>query len=220
MGEAVALGSHDEGQSWLGFELRRIERYGVVGERHCHRLETKVAQSRQVVDPRPGHEEHAAHRHADGAAVERVARVLGQQDGIDAESRCRAEDSADVGGVAYAVDDDDASRSLAYFGHAPGQRTPHSAEHTPRQRVAGELSQQLPVACVDGHFGTASDDVGSVARDVPALTEQGLGLHACVEGHTDDLRAFGYEHTLLGHGPVSQLCFSQRAEHLYARLFE
>ena len=61
------------------------------------------------VESGPWNEEDVAHRHSDGASVERVAAVAGQQDGIYSQCGGGPEDASDMGGVDHAVDASDRS---------------------------------------------------------------------------------------------------------------
>ena len=109
--EAVAFVAEDDCQMILRLKFRRIRGEGAVAQGHGGGLETeavKLDYGVGAVQDGPWNLEHRAHGGADGAAVQRVAGVGGEQDGVDAERRGGAEDGADVGGIDHAVNDRDA----------------------------------------------------------------------------------------------------------------
>ena len=65
---------------------------------------------------------------------------------------------------------------LAYRVEALRLRPSHGAQHATRKRVTGKLGQQLAAACIDGNVTHLGNDVGSIARDMLGLAEQGQRL--------------------------------------------
>ena len=214
--KTVALGAHDDGETRLGSQDGVVEGYGLVGEGHRHRLKAKVGERRVAVEPRPGHQEHRTHGYPHGSSVERVARLAGEQHGIDAQGCRRAEDGSDIGGVDHAIDDHHTTGSLKDVGQRLVLGSAHGTEHAPRQGVTRELRQEIAVASIDGDVRVAVDDIGRIASDMSSFAEQGHRLVASIEGHTDDLGALGDEESFLGGEGVSQLRFGQLAEDLHA----
>ena len=220
--QAVALGAHNQGQAGFFFQLGVIERDGIVAQRHRGGAETQLVQVRShgLVDPGPGNEEYRPHRHANGTAVQWVARRGRQQYRIDAQSGCRAEDGPDVVCVGHAIDDHHTAGIAAHVGHRHGHGAPHGTQHTPREGVAREGRQQVALARIDRNIAAALDDACSVTRDVPPLAQQRQRLVARIQGDMDHLGALGNEDALIRFQPVAQLRLGKRPEDIYPRMLQ
>ena len=138
--QTVAFCSHDDGKAVDGLQHRMVEGDGVVRQCHGGCLESLFGKRRYGrVEPRPRHQEDTAHRHAYRTAVEGVARVGCEQDGVNAECCCRTEYGSNVCGVAYSIYHHHTVCILAYLLHRGQQRTIHSAEHATGECIASEL---------------------------------------------------------------------------------
>ncbi len=104
--QSVALSAEHDGEAGLCAHPRVVDGDAVVGKGHGGNLEAMRAQGGIAVGrkPAPRHHKYRAHRHADGAAVERVATCGCEHDSVDSKCGCGAEYSSDVGSVAHAVD--------------------------------------------------------------------------------------------------------------------
>ena len=173
-----------------------------------------------TVEPSPGHQEDGSHRHSDGSAVQRVTGTARQQHGVNPQSRCRAEDGADIGGVADGADHTDTSGILQNIGEGRRGLPPHRTEHSSCQGIARQFRQQRPDSCIDGYVATSFDDIRSIPVDMFVLTEQGQRLIPSLQCHSDHLRTLRDEDSHLCIQPVSQLRLRQRPKHFYAWLLE
>ena len=147
-------------------------------------------------DPRPRHKEGASHGHADGAAIEGIARTWGEQHSIYAQSCGRTKDGTDVGGVYYPIYHHNALSVVEHRFEGEWCWTSHGAEHSTCEGVAGERSQEFTLASVDGNVATAFDKARCVARDVPFFAEQRQRHITSIESNVDDFRTFGNEDAL------------------------
>ena len=143
--QSVSLSAEDDRQFLRLLQGGVARRDGVRFQCHGGSLEVHSVQVIVcIVNPRPGNQEDRTHGNANGSAVQRVAGGAGQQNGVHAQRRRRAEDGADVGCVRHAVDDCHASCVSAHFLCRENRRTTHRTEHAPREGVAGEFGEQFP----------------------------------------------------------------------------
>ena len=89
--------------------------------------------------------------------------------------------------------------------HRAGRRTAEGAQHTPGQRKAGKLCQQLPVSGIHRHIAAAGQNLLCRAGDLLALHQQGKGLITGVQRPGNHLGAFSDKNTLFRLQPVTQL---------------
>ena len=216
--QTVAFRSHNDSQVFFVFQARVVERDGLFGKRHGCCLETVLVQTRcGFVQPRPGYQEYTPHGHADGTAVQRVARIFCEQYGVHSKRRCRAEDSADVRRVAHSLDDNDAARILAQRFHVGKLFSPHRTQDASRECVARHLCEQFAASRIYRDSFAALEHLCRVAFDVSAFTQDGEGFISGGECHLDDFGTLGYEDAVFHVQTVAQLCLGQRMKHFHAR---
>ena len=65
-----------------------VDADGTIGQRHGYTLESLITEAGDGrFNPSPGEEKDGPHGDTDGATVQRVARLRGEQGGIDAQGR-------------------------------------------------------------------------------------------------------------------------------------
>ena len=167
-----------------------------------------------AVQPRPGNQKNRTHGHPDRTTVQRIARVTRQQHGIHPESGRRTKNGTNIRSVHHTVDDDDAPGIPTCVFHRAGCGATHGTQHSARQDIARQRSEQLPPARIDGHVAATTDDVGGITGDMFLLAQEGQRFISGIQCYTDHFRAFGYEQAFIGLDAVAQLGLGEGGEHL------
>ena len=158
-----------------------------------------------AADVRPGDLKDRAHAHPGGPAAEGVAAGGGEQHRVHVERGGRAENGADVGAVHDPLQHGDPAGVGAQGFHLCLPGTAHGAQDSPREGVAGQLGQHLPVGGIHRDLGTALQKFLSLSGEMAPLHKEGEGLTPAVQGPPDDLGALRNEDALLRLQPVAQL---------------
>ena len=208
-GQPVALGAEHEGEPLGRVRGQLVEPDRVVLERQRRHGEAQLVQLLHSpgprVDPRPRHLEDRAHRHPDGAAVERVGAAGGDEHGIHAQSRGTAEHGADVGVVDDVLEHEHPPGALEHLREGRRHRPLHRRQRPAVQVEPGERLDDVVLA--DEHGDAVGlrplDEVGEVGE--PAVGHE-VGPRP-VPGRqrpADDLLGLGDVEPALGLGPATQ----------------
>lgn len=160
--------------------------------------------------PRDG--EYGAHRDTDGTAVEGVAGIGGEDNGVDTHGRGGTEDGSDIGGVGDALEHGHNAGVAADVGDRGESGTGYGAEDTSSEGIAGDRGEEIARAGVDGHIGASGDDIGGVTHDMSGLAEHGEWHETMVDGDTNHLGTLGDEKTMLCLVKRAELRLGHRAE--------
>ena len=87
----------------------------------------------------------------------------------------------------------------------PQSGAAHRAQNTPRERIAGETGEDIPICRIDRNVRKAGEKGRSIASYVALLHEKRDGGQPGVQRSLDHLRAFGDEDALFRLQPISQL---------------
>ena len=211
--KAVALGPQHDGQLLAGAQRGRVQAQRVLPQRHGRRAEAQGAERLRPALPRrevrPGQLKDRAHAHADRAAVERVAALVGEQHRVHPQRRSRAENRADVRRVHHVLEHGDSSRAAAYLFYRRQRGPPHRAEHPAREVKARQRAQHLLRRGIDRDAGAAGDERRALAGDVLCLHEKGDRLAAAVERPLDDDGTLGDEKPLGRVAAADKLVFRE-----------
>ena len=211
----LSLRSHHNGQPRFGRQDRIGNGDRIVRKCHGGGAEAVAGQiTESAVQPRPGNQKDRTHGHPDRTTVQRIARVTRQQHGIHPEGGRRTKNGTNIRSVHHTVDDDDAPGIPTCVFHRAGCGATHGTQHSARQDIARQRSEQLPPARIDGHVAATTDDVGGITGDVFLLAQEGQRFISGIQCYTDHLRAFGYEQAFIGLDAVAQLGLGEGGEHL------
>jgi hypothetical protein len=198
--EAVALGADQQRRPFGGRQPVQGDR--VVGE--CHRIQGE-APLVQIGDglapgpqPRPRHLEDRSHADADAAPVQRVGAAGGDEDGVGAEGRRRAEDRAQIGVVDDVLDHDDQPGAVQ---HGVEGRLGAAVESTQRPAVqseAGRGAQQIRIALVDGRVDAGGGEQAFELRPPLRQDEERPRRVPALERPLDDAERLRHEQAVRG----------------------
>ena len=141
-------------------------------ERESGRAQRREA-GRQRLGAGLGEAQRLAHRDAQRAAVERVARVGVEQQRVDAERRGAAHDRAHVRVVVDVLEHDDAAGAAYHLGHARQRLAVERGEHAAVHREARDRAHELVAGRVHGHA------LGRQAPEALAAAARAAAASAC-----------------------------------------
>ena len=173
--------------------------------------------------------ENGAHRHAHGAAVQRVVAGGADEHGVHPESRRAAEDGPDIGVVRDVFKYRHQPRLVQHVGHGGQDGATEGPQGAARQLEAGESLKFVMRRDEHRHLGRARPAARPLFH---ALDERCHGrqpllfhkkrdrLHAALEGPFDHLLRLGDEQRTLRLQLTAQLSLGQPRERIEPWVFQ
>lgn len=135
---------------------------------------------------------------ASGSDLDCLSAGGSQQNRIDVQRRCRAENCAHVRGVHHVFQNGDPARAFADLLQCGKSAPLHGAEHASGQGKTGELCEHIKFRGINRHVAAAGQYLFGLSFNMLFLHQKRDRLIACVQSALDHLGAFRDENARFG----------------------